>query len=955
MKQNLSDSQPTRSFWTTLENQLWPVAALVSGSAVMAWRVVVEGSTFESPDWQTNSWVRLGGLILASLAALALLSLWRGQGTRRLQFCLAASILGHVALAHYSREWPVALLADAPRIEAEPQKEPEVQPGVPGVRWELLVPPAEDSSGELAMPDALAGDVNAPLPVSKQTRVEPAGPATPTFDENLEAVPRPMLPERREAAPPVSERRAESPARAAAVARFAAEAQMPEVSPADLRPSLEAAPPTAEASRKPTMIARAADIPAAAAPLPASRESLQRRVVARPSLESTIPPELAAKQATEPRLATPVESLPAAPAATATASFSDPAVRLALRSGLASPAPAAPADWTIGHELGPVAPVQAAPRRAIPSAAPASRALIAELPRGVEASLSAPTALPAVELPAAPAVVASAEAIAAGASGTRGRAMQTPDAPAVQAEHWLGTAAGARVIGPQMPRRIESPSEMATTALPSSAALVSPSPNKTHVAAVEVPTRVEAPSLAPTVESQSLAAMTSVGPALGDLGPRRSVPTLRTPEPIREPSPSQTAAAIEPGLSQRRSTLPSSIARAEPVAPPERVAALPPIDAQVSNVPAVPFRQRSPAARPQVAMEHGGTSGSERSVEAGLEFLSRWQFADGHWSLHELPPGLNGANEAALGNMQSDTAATGLALLSYLGAGYTHRQEKHRAAVDKGLRWLMEHQRPDGDLYTGGASFAWLYSHGIASIVLCEAYGMTRDPQLMEPARRAIEFILRAQDRQLGGWRYVPGEESDTSVTGWQLMALKSAQMAGFTVPAEALAGVNRWLDLARSADGSRYVYHPLAADNEHQRHGRSPNLPMTAKGMLMRLYLGRPPAHPAMVEGAEYLRANLPQWSSAAGPTRDAYYWYCGTQVMFQMGGSYWTEWNKALHPLLEESQIREGALAGSWDPRRPVPDRWAELSGRVYVTTMHLLMLEVYYRHLPLYQSVK
>jgi hypothetical protein len=73
----------------------------------------------------------------------------------------------------------------------------------------------------------------------------------------------------------------------------------------------------------------------------------------------------------------------------------------------------------------------------------------------------------------------------------------------------------------------------------------------------------------------------------------------------------------------------------------------------------------------------------------------------------------------------------------------------------------------------------------------------------------------------------------------------------------------------------------------------------------------------------------------------------------MFHMGGDYWRQWNGRLHPLLLETQETEGRLAGSWDPLRPLPDRWGAQAGRLYVTTMNLLSLEVYYRHLPLYED--
>jgi hypothetical protein len=247
----------------------------------------------------------------------------------------------------------------------------------------------------------------------------------------------------------------------------------------------------------------------------------------------------------------------------------------------------------------------------------------------------------------------------------------------------------------------------------------------------------------------------------------------------------------------------------------------------------------------------------------------------------------------------------------------------------------------------------WLYSHGIAAIALCEAYGMTHDPALREPAQKALEFIVAAQDPKGGGWRYQPGVASDTSVTGWMMMALKSGELAGLKVARPTYDHIGRWLESAQGSgsDGHLYRYNPFAPDTDSQRHGRLPTPTMTAVGLLMRLYGGWRRDHPTMIAGAEFLRENLPAIGTTDEPLRDTYYWYYGTQVMFHMGGALWEEWNGQLHPMLIQSQETSGALAGSWSPDRPVPDRWAPHAGRLYVTTMNLLSLEVTYRHLPLY----
>jgi len=120
-----------------------------------------------------------------------------------------------------------------------------------------------------------------------------------------------------------------------------------------------------------------------------------------------------------------------------------------------------------------------------------------------------------------------------------------------------------------------------------------------------------------------------------------------------------------------------------------------------------------------------------------------------------------------------------------------------------------------------------------------------------------------------------------------------------------------------------------------------------------MRLYLGWKRDNPNMIKGADYLKENLPALGTNNAPQRDTYYWYYATQVMFHMGGDHWKQWHEKLHSLLINTQIKEGAFAGSWNPRLPVADRWGPHGGRLYVTALNLLSLEVQYRHLPTYED--
>jgi len=211
------------------------------------------------------------------------------------------------------------------------------------------------------------------------------------------------------------------------------------------------------------------------------------------------------------------------------------------------------------------------------------------------------------------------------------------------------------------------------------------------------------------------------------------------------------------------------------------------------------------------------------------------------------------------------------------------------------------------------------------------------------------------------------GGSSDAAATLWALNRLwglrwSRARLAGLDVPSETLAEIARCLATCRDDEShpGLYRYNPWASPSDPlTRHGRMPSTVMTAVGLLMELHLGVAPHDERLRSAAEHLLANLPRAGdesaaapigTLANPERDTYYWYYGTQAMFYLEGDYWQAWSRQLEPLLVASQTERGPLAGSWDPVRPVRDKWSAYGGRLYVTAMNLLSLEIRNRHLPL-----
>jgi hypothetical protein len=218
---------------------------------------------------------------------------------------------------------------------------------------------------------------------------------------------------------------------------------------------------------------------------------------------------------------------------------------------------------------------------------------------------------------------------------------------------------------------------------------------------------------------------------------------------------------------------------------------------------------------------------------------------------------------------------------------------------------------------------------------------MTNDSKYRTPAERAVAYAVAVQDPTSGGWRYTPGQDSDTSVTGWFVMALQSARMARLEVPPETFRRVMQYLDLAALEDGRRYGYWQKM----------QPTNAVAAEGLLCRQYLGWPQNDPRLVEGISSLVKTAPI-QYGGGLNHDVYYWYYATQAAHHMEGKIWDEWNKVMRHLVPAQQVRGGAEAGSWNPQGDV---WGNSTGRLYVTCLSIYMLEVYYRHLPIYSGYK
>jgi hypothetical protein len=341
---------------------------------------------------------------------------------------------------------------------------------------------------------------------------------------------------------------------------------------------------------------------------------------------------------------------------------------------------------------------------------------------------------------------------------------------------------------------------------------------------------------------------------------------------------------------------------------------------------------RDPAARGALAAAQGGSEASERAVEDGLRWILAHQSADGSWGFHHQKAG--GCKCSHPGERESKTAATGLSLLAFLGAGYTHQNGQHQAVVNAGLKYLMKTMRSNGS-WLGDSDK--MYSHAIATIALAEAWQMTGDETLKPLAEKARHYIELAQNttdsNRKGSWGYEAGKPGDITVTAWQLMALKSCQSAGLKTKPETWDLTNSFVDRLGSSDGT-FGY--------DQPKKKTPAT--TAIGLFSKMHLGLHRESPLLVSGGDWLIDHGPSES-------DIYFNYYATQVMFHRQGDDWNNWNQKMRDyLIATQETGVGHLAGSWH----FDDKHGAVGGRLYTTAMAILTLEVYYRYLPLYDKL-
>jgi Prenyltransferase and squalene oxidase repeat len=314
---------------------------------------------------------------------------------------------------------------------------------------------------------------------------------------------------------------------------------------------------------------------------------------------------------------------------------------------------------------------------------------------------------------------------------------------------------------------------------------------------------------------------------------------------------------------------------------------------------------------------------ADAALKRALDYLKSSQKPDGAWES---------------GSFGKATSITSLSVMAYLAAGHVPGEPgPYRDTIQRGIRYVLDNQKPNG-LLVSNTSHGPMYCHGISTLMLAEVVGMTPDTAMAADARgalaKAVDVIVKAQGVRknpdnAGGWRYqITSPDSDLSVTGWQVMALRAAKSAGCAVSSEPIDKAIAYVKKCAFKTGG-FGYQP----------GQGPNNPRTGTGMLALEICGEHLSTEATA-GAEYLIKHPPRWSSEY-----FFYevYYC-SQAMFQVGDKYFQNYYPKIVDILLQHQDKNGSwLSGDGNDRT---------GGRDYCTAVAVLALAVEYRYLPIYQ---
>jgi Squalene-hopene cyclase C-terminal domain len=371
---------------------------------------------------------------------------------------------------------------------------------------------------------------------------------------------------------------------------------------------------------------------------------------------------------------------------------------------------------------------------------------------------------------------------------------------------------------------------------------------------------------------------------------------------------------------------------------------------------------RDGGGRKKAVARFGGSKATESAVEAALRWLAKHQHPDGSWRCAGFSKQCQGGQCTMPGHKSYTAGVTGLATLAFVGAGYTQKTGKYRDNVKRALKWMVSKQEKNGRLGTTRVPY-WTYNHLIPALALTETYAMTKDPSLKQPSQKAVDYMLKLQSPYSGwghnyGTRFGADNGADVTGTAWGIQVMKAAKIGGLRVDGKGWNGSRALLDKVTrkvKGTGSNEIW---ACGYKTATQANPRATVRNACGLLGYLYMGDKTGVRHIDGLCRGLVQNPPQWNPKFGPRshpkssgQNMYGWYYGSMALFQVGGTYWRQWNGAMKKCLVENQRKGGCADGSWDPLFLWGNGYSprKMGGRVYSTAICALTLEVYYRYLP------
>lgn len=337
---------------------------------------------------------------------------------------------------------------------------------------------------------------------------------------------------------------------------------------------------------------------------------------------------------------------------------------------------------------------------------------------------------------------------------------------------------------------------------------------------------------------------------------------------------------------------------------------------------------------PAVGLTSADSRRMDRALAKAAEFLISKQTLDG-----------------SITDKSNATAMTSLSIMALASIGHVPGgNTSESAAVRRAIEFVLDAKNQTAEGYFGQADNSRMYGHGITTLMLTEMLGMgatkEQDDRIAGSCRRGLDLIQSAQrvrkpKRYVGGWRYTPSSnDSDLSISVWQLMALRSAKNDGEDIPNETIDLAVEYLRQSFTgrldSDGQPIR---LLAGFSYEPNGGGSTFAMTAAGLLAMQVCGQYDS-PITKSAADWLLERPPSWNEPHALYGTYYY----SQAMHQRGGKYALAADQALLDFLLPTQRDDGAFVVQGGNERA--------QGEVYSTALAMLSLSVNHHFLPIYQ---